>query len=322
MKFNGEALKKMAVEVVSDYLHNHVPLSESIAEKAKTHSFNPEQIKRLIEISNQVAYLKLLEKSSDRTFEFPLADYQEVMSTLAKPEESADEEDMSKEASQKRNPWDIVTDRGTEELEKEASQQKPDPLEQDPGDFLKKASRSEKVRQVNKEYLKANQELEKLASQEHYMLTSLLDRGRELKDEDQFMDKVAFVSDGDEEMIQKVARLLYGEEVDPSYDELFYEADLDNAREFVGLFKEAEELIRKKHKTKASVEKAAEFLQKEAFSPAAAAQTAKNAVTSSAKKTGQNLGKASKKSLQTAEYGTALLDHHSKRNVWKSLRGE
>ena len=84
-------LQKIAVEVTSDFYHKGVPLSEGLAKQASDLELNSDQIKRAIEATNTLAYLKSVE--SDRTGEFPLADYGDIMKCASIPA------DMLKSAS-------------------------------------------------------------------------------------------------------------------------------------------------------------------------------------------------------------------------------
>lgn len=81
-----ELLQEIAVKVVSQFMTKQAGLSDSIAYEAKNMELNPEQIKRVIETSNTVAYLRQLEDAHDRSFEFPVAEYNQVMSHMVLPD--------------------------------------------------------------------------------------------------------------------------------------------------------------------------------------------------------------------------------------------
>lgn len=72
--FDAELLKTMAAEAVNSFISGGIPLNDSITKIAMARDLNDEQVKRLVELSNQVTYLKLQESAQDRTFTFPLAD--------------------------------------------------------------------------------------------------------------------------------------------------------------------------------------------------------------------------------------------------------
>lgn len=312
MNFSAEKLKYMAAEVVSQYLMHKTPLSQVVAEKASSSSLNTEQIKRLVEISNQVAYLKLLETATDRTFEFPLAKYEEVMAILARPDEN-----MSKEASHKPSPMEIASGALEEDMEKVAS-------EEDEFSFLKRASQQEKIALLNKEMYRAKGTLEKIAHDEQVLLRDLVTRAVDFQEDPVFMEKVAMVADGDEKLITKIARLVFGENKEYTGDELFYESDIEGAREYVELFKQAEELVQYRKDLEDKVQRAQGYLEKEAFAPVAnAVQKAKEVIKTISDKGGKTAEKGIKRFEEATFVGDQMVRPKKKGggDVWKSVRG-
>ena len=86
MDLTPEALQNISVKVVSSYMLKQASLSEAIAGEAKNLELNPEQIKRVIESSNTVAYLRQLEDAPNRSdLEFPVATYNDVMGRMVLP---------------------------------------------------------------------------------------------------------------------------------------------------------------------------------------------------------------------------------------------
>lgn len=83
--FSVEELQKIAVEVTSDFCNHGTPLSVGLAKQASERELNSDQIKRAVEATNTLAYLKSIE-DSDRTGEFPLADYDEIVKYASLPE--------------------------------------------------------------------------------------------------------------------------------------------------------------------------------------------------------------------------------------------
>lgn len=84
--FSVEELQKIAVEVTSDFYNHGVPLSEGLAKQASARDLNPDQLKRAVEATNTLAYLKSVEGVSDRTGEFPLANYDEILKCASIPD--------------------------------------------------------------------------------------------------------------------------------------------------------------------------------------------------------------------------------------------
>jgi hypothetical protein len=77
---NRRDYEKLADCVVRN-LSEGVPMEDSILDMAGQHSFNPEQIRRLVELSNTGAFLKLFgdTKGDDRMVDFDVADPRSVI---------------------------------------------------------------------------------------------------------------------------------------------------------------------------------------------------------------------------------------------------
>lgn len=105
-----ERLQEIAVGCVSQFIQKTASLNEAISKEAQALELNPDQTKRVIEASNTIAYLRQLEKSADRTFEFEVADYGKVMAHMCMPE------DMLKSAG--TPPW-LDKDKDGKEDDKE-----------------------------------------------------------------------------------------------------------------------------------------------------------------------------------------------------------
>jgi hypothetical protein len=79
---NNDTLKNHAVSIVERHLNKAAALDDAIADVAKQEKMNDHEIKRLVEASNQLTYLKLHSLNKDKTFEFPLASYDGVKGNL------------------------------------------------------------------------------------------------------------------------------------------------------------------------------------------------------------------------------------------------
>lgn len=82
MQFDQDTIKELAVYSVQQFISNQVPLDESIAEKARALQLNEDQVRRVVESTNVIAFLKLREGASDKTFEFEVASFPGVMNAL------------------------------------------------------------------------------------------------------------------------------------------------------------------------------------------------------------------------------------------------
>lgn len=83
---SSDQLRDISVAVVEGFINNRIPLSQGLAKQAEIHDLNSDQVQRCVEVSNTVAHLKLLGMAEDRTFEFPLCKYAEVMHYAAAPD--------------------------------------------------------------------------------------------------------------------------------------------------------------------------------------------------------------------------------------------
>lgn len=82
MQFDQDTIKDLAVYAVQQFVSNQVPLNESIAEKARGLQLNEDQVRRVVESTNVIAFLKLREGAEDKTFEFEVASFPGVMECL------------------------------------------------------------------------------------------------------------------------------------------------------------------------------------------------------------------------------------------------
>ena len=82
---SSDQLRDISVAVVEGFINNRIPLSQGLAKQAEIHDLNSDQVQRCVETTNVVSHLKLLGMAEDRTFEFPLCKYAEVMHYAAAP---------------------------------------------------------------------------------------------------------------------------------------------------------------------------------------------------------------------------------------------
>ena len=66
-QITSEQLRDISVTVVEQFLNNKIPLSLGLAKQAAAAQLNSDQIKRAVEATNTIAYLKVLSMSDDRT---------------------------------------------------------------------------------------------------------------------------------------------------------------------------------------------------------------------------------------------------------------
>lgn len=245
----SEQIRDMSTKTVEGFLNNKVPLSEGLAKQASYHNLNSEQVQRAVEATNSIAYLKVLSLADDRTVEFPLCKYAEVIQNLALPKDL-----FTKQASviqMGRTPGKTVAL----------------PYE----DFVKAASFNDttltEMNEVETQiYLtklasKHQRELEHLKEKEMFMAPDLIKAAKDFSKDSMGLEKLATVAKGSD--YAKLSTLVYGVAKPFEDTGLFKEADLKEARNLAGMLKQAEELVANIQEKEKLLKAAA--LQKEAF---------------------------------------------------------
>jgi len=218
-----ELIRDISVKTVEDFLNNKVPLSMGLAKQAAAHELNAEQVKRAVESTNNIAYLKVLQLSEDRTVEFPLAKYAEVMAEITVPKNL-----------QEKIANAIGVEPQTESIEKVASAYEATGLVQAEKltYFIKTAAANKAaLEKVNLESMNVAQKLVKVA--------------KELSKDKAWLDKLACVADSED--FAQLSILVSGEaqkQRDIKDLGLFKEAQLKQTRDFSDLYKQAKALVR------------------------------------------------------------------------------
>lgn len=70
----SEQLIQMGKNLSSDFVQKNVNMTEELTKLAEAHGLNKEQLFRIAETANVESYLKLIDKTSDKYLEFPIAD--------------------------------------------------------------------------------------------------------------------------------------------------------------------------------------------------------------------------------------------------------
>lgn len=217
----SDQIRDISVKNVEMFLNNKIPLSQGLAKQASAMELNSEQIQRAVEATNSIAYLKILEMSPDRTMEFPLCKYAEVMRMVSVPE---DVDTLYKSASIYTIPVSNTP------LIKEASNNTVFELHENDerNYFIKMAAENDA-------------QLETLKDRSITILPELLKSASTVKSDVDGLVKLAQVVSGDD--FRKISALVYGEvkEYLPSVY-MFKEAQLKDVKIISALFKEAQEL--------------------------------------------------------------------------------
>ena len=239
-----QALQDISVRVVSKFMSKQASLSEGVASEASNLELNPEQIKRVIEASNSVAYLRQLQDAPDRTFEFPVADYNQVLGCIALPD------GVEPGSTQ---PTTIGEVGGV--VEKQAGGEG-----RDVNTFS--FNEHEKLVLLSRELIKVASQVQSLEMDEIVLKERLLKHAYFFSKEPFALEKLAEVADEEDYApLVKLARL---EGVQKATKKVFKEADLGHAKELVHLYHKAKETSSKKTKATGHRKQAEEILTKAA----------------------------------------------------------
>lgn len=217
MNISSEQIRDLSVSVVEGFLNNKIPLSVGLAKQAAAAELNSEQIQRAIEATNSIAYLKVLSLSEDRTVEFPLAKYAEVMASIAVPA--------------------ISQNTISDTIEKIASAEDTE--------IVHVFEDREKLNFLIKEAAINKAAIENLEVESISMHSELLAAAKAFGKDNAWMDKLACVSDETE--FKQLSILVSGEVKEyRNLKELglFKEAQLKQASSFTNLYKQARQLSR------------------------------------------------------------------------------
>ncbi len=235
-----DRLQSIAVGCVSKFMSKEASLSEAIAKEAQDLELNSDQTKRVIEASNTIAYLRQLEKAADRTFEFEVADYGKVMSQMCMPE------DMSKEASDKED----------KDEDKKDDKKKRD--KNDEGDHEYRGNKSEEREEQEKKamlmqgYMQSRHNLQKMAYDKTEMHMTISNAIATFRKDPYALEKLAFVAGDSFEATVK----LCGIEKRAEEDLIFTDRELATAKNLVGLYKQASEMIQQEEALQSFIKRA------------------------------------------------------------------
>jgi hypothetical protein len=225
-------LQNIAVDCTTQFFNNNTPLNESLAKQASDMGLNSDQLQRAVEATNTLTYLKGIEVSKDRTSEFPVADYQEIVKMASLPK------------SLRNNP--VVSGGTTGGVEKQATLNPTDS-----GKVVAEAESSlaysfpeltpaeqrvhlTKYAQINSRALeRAKDDLEITG-------LNLVKLAKEIKADPQGLEHLSATSLKDEDFV-KVAGLVFGKEVKrlDFVSGMFKSAEISKAQSFVDMYKQA-----------------------------------------------------------------------------------
>ena len=239
MTFNlsTSALQDISVKCVALFMNKHASLSGAVSDEAKALELNPEQIKRVIETTNTLAYLRQLKDAEDRTFEFPVANYTDVMGRMVLPEKQAME-------AVGGSSGDGQTSIGEE---------------QESTIHKYNLDAQEKRAMLAKETFRCKQVLVKMAEDKVGVHSELISKAGNFSKDKLALEKLAEVVEEDD--FAPLVKLLGLEKTAADVGkEVFLDSELNEARALYSFYKEAKDLVSREEELGSFVKRAAATL--------------------------------------------------------------
>lgn len=277
-QITSDQLRDISVSVVEGFLNEKIPLSAGLAKQASYNQLNADQIQRGVEAVNTIAYLKLLGLSDDRSVEFPLCKFAEVMQQISVPvgvEEIAENEsEIEKIAQVTSVAEDSALERftGTEIIDDSDVQRK----------------HAERMTYFTKQASINARLVEELEGRSRTVADEMMQVVNRIKKDEAGLDKLAHVTTVDE--YRQLSSLVTGSVMEPrDFGEhvLFKQAQLAEVTKLASLFREAKQIVAEKAKRSELQKTAAQLhegIVKEAMLGAA--------VSAAGKALGTGLGRA------------------------------
>jgi hypothetical protein len=200
-----------------------VTLNEGIIKAASANQLNADQVARLVETVNQLAYLSGPHSSMNKTAEFPLADYEQVISAIIAPPS------IEKAASARRpSPLSLLAE-PMEKVASEADHQ----FQLDPAEAHKQAERA---------FYAGRDQLKRMDVEEVNIVEGLQKAAAAVKSDPDALNKIAALAGGDNRKYGELCNLVFGHVKEASRSPVRNQADLLNVQELanqLGLAKQA-----------------------------------------------------------------------------------
>jgi hypothetical protein len=210
-------LQDIAVASTSDFFNNKVPLNQSLAKQASDRGLNSEQLRRAVEATNTLTHLKSIEIGSDRTSEFPVANYDDIIKLAFVPDLTGPATEVEKTASASTGTFDLGA---------------PILLPQ------------EQIAYLNKEAAANSRALEDARIELEIVGDRMLKKIASVKQDSQFIEHLSASSATNAEF-DKLANLVLGATTNRKdfVSGMFKSAHLNEVEELISMYKEATELI-------------------------------------------------------------------------------
>ena len=212
MDMSVDFLKNVGAWVVAAFRTQGTPLTDGIVKVASENQLNAEQTARLVETVNQLAYLSGPHNSMDKTAEFPLADYEAVITAIMTPPT------IEKTASaRKPNPLSLLA----EPLEKAASTTEWQP------------SAEEARIHMEREFFSGRDRLKAMDIEEQSIVEGLLKTAAAVGKDPDALSKIAALAGGDSNKYGELCNLVFGHVKEASAGAPHRPEDLLNVKSLV-----------------------------------------------------------------------------------------
>lgn len=192
MDMSVDFLKNVGAGVVAAFRTGGIALNDGIVKAASANQLNADQVARLVETVNQLAYLSGPHASMDKTAEFALADYETVITAMITPPS------IEKAASLYRRPSPLSL--LAEPLEKVASEADHQ-FQLDPAEAFKQSERA---------FYSGRDRLKSMDVEEVNIVEGLLKTAAAVKKDPDAMNKIAALSGGNERQYSELCTLVFG----------------------------------------------------------------------------------------------------------------
>lgn len=223
MDMSVDFLKNVGAGVVAAFRTGGVALNDGIVKAASDNLLNADQVARLVETVNQLAYLSGPHTSMDKTAEFDLADYETVLSTMLTPPA------IEKAASARRpSPLSLLA----EPMEKVASE----------ADYQFQANPVEVRKHAEREFYAGRDHLKRMDIEEANIVEGLLKSAAAVKRDPDALNKIAALTGGDNRKYGELCNLVFGHVKEASGPRVRSTVDLMNVQALadqLGLAKQA-----------------------------------------------------------------------------------
>ena len=306
MHMTNDNLKGMAAQSVALLKDTGTTLNDSITKVAMDNDLNSDQVKRMVETTNQLAYLSELDGQDDRTFEFDVANYDDILDGML-PTGGMDKAASSNIGC---SPMDLIS--GVfKPLEK---------IAQDKEATLEKLGRNDKIKALKKIASQERNRLDELESAEHDNLVKLAQHRAVVSRDPDALLKMAKFDNGHD-----MARIVFGhEKIASEVRQVWADEDMKHITALSDRILMCKEARIAKVALKSKVEEAEDFI-KQAFIGAVA-----NAAKASMRGKAGGVSGSGPVSKMKKAYGTFdAIDStnevrkgtNKKHDVWSSLRG-